>query len=29
MQKIVKGQFRVPAHLGHNAGLLWQAVLAS
>ena len=29
MQKIVKGQFRIPAHFGHNTGSIWQMVLAS
>jgi putative transposase len=29
MQKIVKGQFRIPAHFGHNTGAIWQMVLAS
>jgi transposase-like protein len=29
MQKIVKGQFRIPADVGHNTGAIWQMVLAS
>jgi hypothetical protein len=29
MQKIVKGQFRIPAHFGQNTGSIWQLVLAS
>jgi transposase-like protein len=29
MQKIVKGQFRVPAHFGYTFDSIWQMVLAS
>ena len=29
MQKIIKGQFRVPARLGHNFGSIWRNALAS
>jgi putative transposase len=29
MQKIIKGQFRVPAHFAHNFGSIWRNVLAS
>ncbi len=29
MQKLLKGQFRVPAHFGDNLNSIWQAVLAS
>jgi len=29
MQKIVKGQFRVPAHFGHNFGPIWRTTLSS
>ncbi len=29
MQKILKGQFRVPAHFRNNFNSIWQAVLAS
>jgi hypothetical protein len=29
MQKIVKGQFRVPAHFGRDISSMWQMVLAS
>jgi transposase-like protein len=28
MQKILKGQFRVPAHFGHNLGSIWRNALA-
>jgi transposase-like protein len=28
MQKILKGQFRVPAHFGHNFGSIWRNALA-
>jgi hypothetical protein len=28
MQKIEKGQFRVPASFGRSAASIWQAVLA-
>ncbi len=29
VQKLFKGQFRVPAHFGDNFNSIWQAVLAS
>jgi transposase-like protein len=29
MHKIVKGQFRVPAHFGYTFDSIWQMVLAS
>jgi hypothetical protein len=29
MQKIVKGQFRLPSHFGQNTSAIWQMVLAS
>ena len=29
MQKIMKGQFRIPAHFGRTFGSIWHAVLAS
>ena len=29
LQKIIKGQFRVAAHFGHNFGSIWRTVLAS
>ena len=29
LQKIIKGQFRVPAHFGPNFGSIWRTVLAS
>ncbi len=29
MQKIMKGQFRIPANFGRTYGSIWQAVLAS
>jgi putative transposase len=28
MQKISKGQFRIPAHFGHDFGSIWRTVLA-
>jgi hypothetical protein len=28
MQKILKGQFRVPAHFGHTLGSIWRNALA-
>src|SRR5262245_41825189 len=29
MQKIIKGQFRIPTKFGHTFGSIWRAVLAS
>jgi hypothetical protein len=29
VQKILKGQFRVPAHFGQNFGSIWRNALAS
>jgi transposase-like protein len=29
MQKIVKGQFRLPAHFGRTLNSIWRTVLAS
>ena len=29
VQKIIKGQFRIPAHFGRNLGSIWRAALTS